>query len=60
MTKPQFSSQSTPPTFHPKPKRRQKLEQPVIEYVYVEDAEKLAKAYAILFEAIINKRGNKL
>jgi hypothetical protein len=59
MPKSQFT-QSIPATSQPKQRTGRKLKQPVVEYVYVEDAAKLAKAYAILFEAIINKRANKL
>jgi hypothetical protein len=42
-----------------RPRKEKGVKFPVFEYQYVENADKLSKAYAILFEAIAKKIGNK-
>jgi hypothetical protein len=41
------------------PRKEKGLKLPAFEYQYVENADKLSKAYAILFEAIAKKIGDK-
>jgi hypothetical protein len=58
MPKSSFLSKQKTAVSQSRPREENGLRLPVFEYEYIENADKLSKAYAILFEAIAKKTGN--